>query len=77
MFRKLLKYDMQSIFKVWWIMAVITLGASILGGVGFRIIMETTEKAPDNLLLVLLMLGGILFFIVSITTELQQEVQPR
>ena len=66
MFRKLLKYDMQAIFKVWWIVAVITLGASVLGGIGFRLVMESTSETSNNPLLVLMMLGGIIFFIISV-----------
>ena len=66
MFRKLLKYDMQSILKIWWIVAAVTIGASILGGIGFRLIMELSTESVDSLFPVILMLGGILFFVISV-----------
>ena len=66
MFRKLLKYDMQSILKIWWIVAAVTIGASILGGIGFRLIMEISTESVDSLFPVILMLGGILFLFISV-----------
>ncbi len=38
MFRKLIKYDLKYTFKYWWIMALSSLGLSVMGGVGVRIL---------------------------------------
>lgn len=44
MFRKLLKYDMKSVWKVWRIMAVILLGLSVVGSFVLRYILENFDK---------------------------------
>ena len=43
MFVKLLKYDMRSVWRVWWIMALSVLGMSVVGGVGLRIVLALIE----------------------------------
>ena len=41
MFAKLLKYDLMSVFKIWWIMAVTVLGISTVCGIAVRNIITT------------------------------------
>lgn len=36
MFRKLLKYDLKSVFKIWWIMAITIVGISTVCGIGLK-----------------------------------------
>ena len=43
MFVKLLKYDMRSVWRIWWIMALSVLGMSVVGGVGLRIVLALIE----------------------------------
>ena len=43
MFVKLLKYDMRSVWRIWWIMALSVLGMSVVGGVGLRIVLSLIE----------------------------------
>ena len=43
MFVKLLKYDMRSVWRIWWIMALSVLGMSVVGGVGLRIALLLIE----------------------------------
>ncbi|MBR2336316.1 MAG: hypothetical protein IKA62_08885 [Clostridia bacterium] len=45
MFKKLLKYDMRSIFKYWWILAVTSLGMSVVGGIAIHIL-EADYRYP-------------------------------
>lgn len=64
MFKKLLRYDMASVAKLWWIGAAASLGAGALGGVLMRIgiqIMNTyTEDALLQILAILSFLGSLL-----------------
>jgi len=43
MFVNLLKYDMRSVWRIWWIMALSVLGMSVVGGVGLRIVLALIE----------------------------------
>ena len=38
MLKKLLKYDLKSVFKYWWIAAVTSIGLSALGGLCISIV---------------------------------------
>ena len=42
MLKKLLKYDMQPIYKVWWIIAASVVGISIVGAISLRLFCEAT-----------------------------------
>ncbi len=44
MLRKLLKYDMKSVFNIWWIMAVSVIGISIFGGLCLRDVIHNIEN---------------------------------
>lgn len=51
MLKKLLKYDLKSVFKYWWIAAISSLGLSIFGGYAVTILRdsaseETAKKVP-------------------------------
>lgn len=61
MLRKLLKYDLRYLFKYWWILAVISLGFSVLGGLSMNVFYDPAES-PDASLFIL----AILTFILSI-----------
>ena len=65
MLQKLLKYDLRHVFKYWWILAVASLGLSVVGGVCFNIIYSFTESEPTGIA-VLLMIAAIFGMIVSI-----------
>lgn len=56
MFKKLLKYDMKSIAKVWWIVAVSVLGASFIMGLFLRFIIDNIENDAYGIFLGLAML---------------------
>lgn len=61
MFRKLLKYDLYSVFKYWWIAAVSSLGVSVLGGICLKII--TAEHTAFKALQAIAVFGLILSII--------------
>ena len=42
MLRKLLKYDFKSVWRVWWIAAIITLGSSVIGSFALRFFLSLT-----------------------------------
>lgn len=44
MLRKLLKYDLKSVFKIWWIMSISILSISVVGGLAFRNILINTDN---------------------------------
>jgi hypothetical protein len=46
-----LKYDFQSVFRLWWILAVSMLGAAILSGLGIRFFSQcsVSDNVPDGL----------------------------
>ena len=50
MLKKCLKYDFQSVFRLWWILAVSMLGAAILSGLGIRFFSQcSTSKKPEHI----------------------------
>lgn len=55
MLKKCLKYDLRSIMRIWWIVAVTMVGASLIAGLGFRFFFEsmlnTTEETAGLALL--------------------------
>ena len=48
MFRKLLKYDMKSVWKVWRVMAVTIFGLAFAGSFVLRYILTHAEKMFDS-----------------------------
>ena len=53
MFNKLLKYDMKAVSKLWWIGAVVSLAASVVGAVLIRFFIQVSESETENVFLVL------------------------
>ena len=47
MLQKVLKYDLRAIFKYWWILAVSSFGASIIGGIGLNLFINAVNSTKD------------------------------
>ncbi len=62
MLRKLLKYDLRSVFKFWWILALTSVGLSAICGLCFNIFINITTTLPEPDNIVLLLLGMIVFY---------------
>ena len=67
MFKKCLKYDLKSIWNVWWIIAVCVLGVGMVGCVCLRVFIEQSVRnsafittAPGIIVQVLLMITFVL-----------------
>lgn len=63
MLKKLLRYDLKSVFKYWWIAAVASLGLSVAGG--FCLSVATAERDVPPLIAVLMVLT-LIFSIIGI-----------
>lgn len=63
MLKKLLKYDLKSIFKYWWIAAIVSIGLSIAGGLAISI---TTSDKDVPAFISVLVVFSILFAIIGI-----------
>lgn len=63
MLKKLLKYDLKSIFKYWWIAAIVSIGLSIAGGLAISI---TTSDKDVPAFIGVLVVFSILFAIIGI-----------
>ncbi len=52
MLKKCLKYDFRSVFRLWWIIAVSMLGASVIAGLGIRFFSQCTitPDVPEGLM---------------------------
>ena len=71
MLRKLLKYDFASVFKLWWIAALSSVGLSLLAGGCINVInaarnLPTVVDVSAKILLVLSIIGIIAFSVVSL-----------
>lgn len=62
MFKKLLKYDVKSIWRIWWILAVSILGLSFVGALFLRLILSNLESEAVALIS---FFGGV-FLVISI-----------
>ncbi len=49
MFSKLIKYDLKYTFKYWWIMALSSVGLSVIGGIGVRILNSDIQNDEATL----------------------------
>ncbi|MBQ9151225.1 MAG: hypothetical protein IJX72_03155, partial [Clostridia bacterium] len=47
MLKKCLKYDLQAVGRIWWILAVTMMGAALVTGLGFRALFQATTD-PDT-----------------------------
>lgn len=67
MFSKILKHDLKSIGRFWWIIAVSTLGISVLGSLAFRFMLEIgTSNVNSAILVSLATIFSALFSMLSI-----------
>ncbi len=66
MFGKILKYDLRSIARYWWIVAVSTLGLSVLGSLAMRFAFEVTEAETSMFILSVGMIFSLFFSFMSI-----------
>ena len=69
MLKKLLKYDLSAIFKLWWIMAVSSLGLSVIGGLCLKTLtsMEANEMSP---IIVIMAALGIVATVIGLSAFL-------
>ncbi|MBQ7829784.1 MAG: hypothetical protein IJ345_05890 [Clostridia bacterium] len=69
MLKKLLKYDLSAIFKLWWIMAVSSLGLSVIGGLCLKTLtsMEANEISP---IIVIMAALGIVATVIGLSAFL-------
>ena len=69
MLKKLLKYDLRAIFKLWWIMAVSSLGLSVIGGLCLKTLtsMEANEISP---IIVIMAALGIVATVIGLSAFL-------
>ena len=68
MFRKVFKYDMASIKRYWWMIAVVILAMSVLGSFVFRVMYTAAENMneEDGILLSLIVIAGSIFVFICI-----------
>ena len=69
MLGKLLKYDLKSVWRIWWIAAVSALGASVIGSFALRFLLSlpnasVAETATREISFIFVM--SIIFFMLSI-----------
>ena len=48
MLRKVLKYDLKYVWRIWWIMAVIVTGLSLVGSISLRLFLEQTINSAQS-----------------------------
>ncbi len=65
MLGKLLKYDLRSIFKLWWVAAVSSVGLGVVGGIAFNIFTTLSYEAEPSMLQSIVMIFSILAVILS------------
>ena len=69
MFKKLLKYDMQAVLRLWWIGAIVTPIAAVIGGIMAQLLKYAND--PDtqkNIVTALItMMAGVSIFICVLT----------
>lgn len=77
MFRKVLKYDMASIRRYWWLIAVAVLAISVVGSVVFRGVYAFYEGGAnndDNVWGALAAMAGIIFLFVCVVAAFSSVV---
>ena len=61
MLKKCLKYDLQAVGRIWWILAASMAGAFMVAALAFRVLLETTQQPdPSGGLIMLSIFGGLL-----------------
>lgn len=64
--RKLLKYDMKSVFKVWWIASLAAVGVTVLGALCLRVLLGMTElNTTDSPLTTLMTISCVLGIVAA------------
>ena len=63
MLRRLLKYDMKSILRVWWIIAVSVVGLAAIGSIALRYVVDHGNDDGPALLLIFAMLVAFMSFV--------------
>ena len=60
MFRKLLKYDILSVARLWWIVALSVPAASVIGALALRFLIDVSSSSlePDALTIILTIFAG-------------------
>ena len=70
MLKKCLKYDFRSVFRLWWIIAVSMLGASVIAGLGIRFFSQCTitPDVPEGLMVLstFVMIGSMLCLMATV-----------
>ena len=62
--KKLLKYDLKAVFRLWWIIAIASVCLSILGGLSLRYAIGLLEGEDAPLVAILLLLFGIVSIVL-------------
>ena len=68
MFKKVLKYDMRSIYNIWWIIAATVLGVSVFGAFALRFTIANINDPDGSLLAVFSMFAAILSIVAVISS---------
>ena len=64
MLKKCLKYDLQAVGRIWWILAASMAGAFMVAALAFRVLLETTQQPdPSGGLIMLSIFGALLAFL--------------
>ena len=64
MLKKCLKYDLQAVGRIWWILAASMAGAFMVAALAFRVLLETTQQPdPSGGLIMLSIFGTLLAFL--------------
>ncbi len=72
MFKKVLKYDMASVKRYWWLIAVAVLGIAVVGSLVFRgvyLYFENVQNSPgqaEDIFLSLVMMAGMIFLLICL-----------
>jgi hypothetical protein len=66
MLKKCLKYDLQAVGRIWWILAASMAGAFLVAALAFRVLLETTQQPDPSGGLILLSIFGTLFAFLCI-----------
>lgn len=68
MLRKILKYDMNYIRRIWWILAVSVLGLSVISASIIRLFIEfgASDNAESNIIIDLFLIFGMFFAVIAI-----------
>ncbi len=66
MLKKCLKYDLRAVGRIWWILAVVMMGAALLAGVSIRAMTQSMESGSSDFVVFLSvfgMLGALICFL--------------